>query len=70
MYSNLRGEMTRHGVRLSMVQNLLGVTEKTARDRVNGKSDFSVTEALKVRDAFFPGMTIGYLFAHADRKEE
>ena len=70
MYNNLKSEMTRHGIQLSKIQRLLGIAETTVRHKINGKSDFSVTEAFKVRNAFFPSMTLEYLFAYDEKKED
>lgn len=61
--NNLAAEMARYGITLNDVQNVLGCTDKTARNKVNGTTDFYVHEAMKLRDAYFPNMRIEYLFA-------
>lgn len=60
---NLSAEMARYGVRNVDIQNLLSCTDKTVRNKIDGVTEFSVAEALKIRDAFFPGLRIEYLFA-------
>ena len=60
---NLRAEMARFGVSNSDIQEFLGCTDKTAKAKVSGSSEFSVSEAICIRDKFFPGMRIEYLFA-------
>lgn len=66
---NLSAEMARYGVRNADIQDLLSCTDKTVRNKIDGVTEFSVAEALKIRDAFFPGMRIEYLFATANEKE-
>lgn len=65
---NLSAEMARYGVSNIDIQNLLSCTDKTVRNKINGVTEFSVREAMKIRDVFFPGMKIEYLFAGADDK--
>lgn len=67
--ANLQIEMERHGVTNRDIARLLGKSERTVRDKISGRFDFSVSEARKIRDAFFPNLRIEYLFAfHADEK--
>lgn len=64
--SNLSAEMVRFGVTIVDIQNLLGCTDKTVRNKMNGTTEFSVREALTVRDTFFPGLRLEYLFAQSE----
>ena len=66
---NLSAEMARYGVRNADIQNLLSCTDKTVRNKIDGVTEFSVAEALKIRDAFFPGLRIEYLFATTDENK-
>lgn len=59
---NLAAEMVRFGVSNADIQSLLNCTDKTVRNKLNGVTEFSVAEALKIRDAYFPGIRIEYLF--------
>ena len=59
---NLKAEMARSGVSTEMIMNVLGRSDKTTRDKINGKSGLYLSEAVKIRDALFPGMSIEYLF--------
>ena len=61
--SNLAAEMARYGVSLSDIQTVLGCTDKTARNKLGGVTEFSISEAMKLRDTYFPNMRIEYLFA-------
>lgn len=60
---NLSAEMVRFGVGISDIQNLLGCSNNTVRNKLNGISEFSVGEAMKIRNKFFPGFKVEYLFA-------
>lgn len=63
---NLSAEMARFGVGVSDLQSLLNCTDKTVRNKLSGVTEFSVKEALNIRDSFFPGLRIEYLFAQSD----
>ena len=61
---NLCAEMTRYGVSNSDIQLLLGCSLKTVQNKTSGVTEFSVAEAMKIRDYYFPGLRIEYLFAN------
>lgn len=63
MLHNLKAEMTRNEISVDMIQKVISKTEKTTRAKINGRSGFSIEEALAVRNTFFPGMDLEYLFA-------
>lgn len=60
---NLLAEMKRYGIRNKDLSQVLSVTDRTIANKLTGESEFTVKEALTVRDAFFPGLRISYLFA-------
>lgn len=64
---NLSAEMARYGVSNVDIQNLLGCSNKTVTNKLSDNTTFSVNEAIKIRDAFFPGLRIEYLFARAEQ---
>ena len=68
MLNNLKAEMTRNEITVDMMQKVLPRTEKTIRAKINGHSGFSIEEALAIRNAFFPGMDLEYLFARKSSK--
>lgn len=63
MFKNLSAEMARYGVSTNDIRIAIGKSERATRDKLAGKVDFSFPEAAKIRDSFFPGMTLEYLFA-------
>ena len=64
MLTNLKAEMCRRSLTAKDIGAIIQKCDKTTRDKINGKSVFSVEEALKTRDALFPGLEIEYLFAN------
>lgn len=60
--NNLKAEMSRYNVSVTDLSNLLNCTEKTVRNKINGKSSFSIEEAFKIKKSFFPVMSLEYLF--------
>ena len=62
---NLSAEMARFGISKSDIQNLLSCSDRTVRNKLGGITEFSVSEAIKIRDAFFPCMRLEYLFAES-----
>jgi predicted transcriptional regulator len=62
---NLKAEMVRYGVRNGDIQNLLGCAEKTVRNKIDGETEFYLSEAIRVRDRFFPGLSLEYLYSDA-----
>lgn len=65
---NLRAEMERYGVTVTDIQKNLGCSEKTVRNKINGETDFTLPEAFKIKNEFFKGYTLEYLFADDDER--
>lgn len=59
---NLKAEMQRNGLTIRDIMTTIGCSEKTARNKINGETDFTYPEAEKVRNRLFPGMRMEYLF--------
>lgn len=62
MYPNLKAEMARRGVLAKDIAVMLGVTETTISNKINGKFGFSLKEAMMIRDFIGADMTIDQLF--------
>lgn len=67
MYPNLRAEMARKNIKSVVVAEILGISYDTMSNKMNGKSDFTRTEIFKIRDKFFPDLTLEYLFETEDK---
>lgn len=63
MYPNLKAEMARHGIRNKDIAEVLGVTPKTVSSKINCRTYFMTDEIVKIRDTFFPKISIDDLFS-------
>lgn len=69
MLYNLRAELTRKGLKPEKsIVAILGCTYKTAKSKLDGATDFTVPEAVKVANAYFEhdDFDFLYLFEKAD----
>ena len=64
---NLSAEMARFGVSNADIQAVLSCSSKTVTNKLNDITEFSISEAIKVRDALFPTIRLEYLFARAEQ---
>lgn len=62
MYKNLEAEMTRHNISKKNVAEFLNVRYATVVDKLNGKYDFKLNEALFIKKELFPNLDFEYLF--------
>ena len=67
MYPNLRAEMARKNIKSTVVAEVLGISYDTMSNKMTGKSDFTRTEIFKIRDEFFPNLTLDYLLETEER---
>lgn len=66
-YSNLIGEMAKRKIEKYKVARELGIHVNSFRNKLNGKTSFSVDEAIQIQETFFPDLEIKYLFGR-DRR--
>lgn len=64
-YENLRAEMARANIGIGDIAETIGKNRDTASRKLAMKSPFLLAEAFAIRDKYFPGMEIGYLFREA-----
>ena len=62
MFNNLRAEMARAGITEKQVAAKIGLSTKTFYSRMAGRTRFQYKEVLEIRDAFFQGLSLNYLF--------
>lgn len=63
MLRNLKAEMARANITASEIAKATGRSNRTVRDRLMGRTQFPIQDAIAVKEAFFPEMTLEYLFA-------
>lgn len=66
MLRNLAAEMARQGLTNTDIAKIIGKSDRSVRDKIKGKYDFSIPEGRKIRDCCFPGFTLEYLFTRDD----
>jgi len=62
MYRELLGEMTKRGLTRVQLAEELGISEKSLRNKINGKTDFKWSEVKRIRDIVAPSASIEILF--------
>lgn len=67
MLSNLKAEMARANVTIGEIAEISGKSDRTIRDRIKGRGQLPIQDAIKVKNAFFPGMDLEYLFSRAEQ---
>lgn len=65
----INGEMKIYGIKNSDICKVIKKTEKTVRNKLKGISDFSVIEAITIRNKFFPGHSLEELFSDGDARK-
>ena len=61
-YRNLRAEMARENVTMVDIARKLWFNRDTLARKLSGKSPLYIGEAFAIRDEFFKGKTLEYLF--------
>ena len=67
MFCNLKAEMARRGLSGNKIAEGVGITGKTFSNKMIGISEFTRSEMFRIRDTFFEGEKIDYLFAFEER---
>lgn len=63
LYPNLMAEMAREGITAEKMAEKIGINVATMSAKINNEGRMKLHEAVKIRDCFFPGMAIDYLFS-------
>ncbi|RXI55261.1 transcriptional regulator [Clostridium tetani] len=69
MYRELLGELVKKGLTKKDLAKKIGVSEKTIFNKLNGKSDFTLSEIKKIRDLVCPGASLEKLFEKSEIKK-
>ena len=67
---NLEAEMKRKKITRHDIATLLNLSYRTIHSRFNGESDWGYSECVKVRDTYFSGMELSYLFSTDTQSSE
>lgn len=63
---NLKGEMAKRNIKVEDIANELNIHRNSASNKINGDTSFSIEEAVKIKDAYFPDLSLKYLFAKSE----
>ena len=62
MFPNLRAELARRNMSIPQFAELTGIKTSTLYDKMNGRTAFTLDEAILIRDILDPAMSIDDLF--------
>lgn len=62
-YSNLVGEIAKRKIKKYTIAQALKLHNNSFRNKLYGKTSFSVDEAIQIQEKFFPDLEIKYLFS-------
>ena len=62
MYRILRAEMVKANISIKELALKIGITERSLRNKINGKTEFLWSETLKIRRIVSPSMNLEDLF--------
>lgn len=64
----LKAEMARQGLRGVDIARTLNITDQSAYNKINGRTEFTLKETIIIRDKYFPDMAIEDLFGDSDKQ--
>ena len=67
MYMNLKAEMARKGITNEQLAKAIDINPATMSAKLNIAGRMRLDEAQKLRDLFFQGMTMDYLFGDCSK---
>lgn len=62
--NNLKGELVRKGISQREVASYLATQTSTLNKKLNGHIPFTINEAFRIKNHFFPEFTVDYLFVN------
>ena len=62
VYPNLKAEMARFGIRTKDLAVFIGCSPHSLTNKINGKTDFTLSESEKIHAHYFPNVKKDYLF--------
>nr|DAI05215.1 MAG TPA: SOS-response transcriptional repressor [Caudoviricetes sp.] len=68
MLRNLKAEMVRNDVKAADIGQVIGKSERSTKDKISGRFSFSISEAMKIRNKFFPDIPLDELFAEKEER--
>ena len=69
MMENLKMAMKVRTISAATIAKVIGTTEKTVNNKLNGISEFTVSEAKEISQSLFPEYDFFYLFKPMTQKD-
>lgn len=66
-YLNLKAEMAKKDVSIENISKLLGIHRNSVSNKINGTSSFTIEEAEKIHNKYFPNTKLLYLFKNTNK---
>ena len=60
--------MDKQQIKFRNLADAIGVSRETISRKMNGKAEFTLLEAFRIADQFFPGLDVRYLFQRTRRR--
>lgn len=60
---NVKGEMAKQNITIEEVSKTLNIHRNSVANKLNGESAFTIEEAFKIQEKYFPKLSLGYLFS-------
>jgi len=67
MFRNLKAEMARNNLKSLDIAGAIGITKESFNNKMSGKTEFTRADMVNIRNKFFPGMTLEYLFEAVEK---
>lgn len=66
MFENLRHELMRKNISMVAFAKILGCSEKSVQNKLNGVTEFTLSEVRTILE-LFPQFKLGYIFAEQNK---
>ena len=63
MHGNLTAELKRKNITRKAVADLIGCSERSVTNKINGTTEFTIVEAFAIRKNLLPEFDMDYIFA-------
>lgn len=63
-YPTLEAKLAENGITKKSIRLLIAVNHATFCNKLNGKNDFLLQEAIKIQETYFPDISVNELFRY------
>ncbi|MGF6356132.1 plasmid maintenance system antidote protein VapI [Paenibacillus sp. 4624] len=66
MFPNLQAEIIRNGLVKKKMAERIGVSERSLNNKLKGRTEFTRSEMIAIREEYFPDSSANYLFSFGE----